>query len=84
MRKNDMDEKKTLMVKKLGAGEARPVEITPDTTARRVLTMVGASQTMILTPAPQMGIVFDDSEVLWGEVVTGQTLFAGMPTPCGC
>jgi hypothetical protein len=79
-----MDEKKTVVVKKLGAPEPRTVEITPDTTARRVLTMVGASQTMILTPAPQMGIVFDDEEVLWGEVVTGQTLFAGMPTPCGC
>jgi hypothetical protein len=83
MRKKDMDEKKTLMVKKLGAGETREVEISPHTTARHVLTMVAASQTMILTPAPQMGIVFDDEEVLWGEVVTGQTLFAGMPTPCG-
>ena len=79
-----MDEtKKTLMVKKLGAGEMQQVEISPQTTARRVLTMVGASQTMILTPAPQMGIVYDDEEVLWGEVVSGQTVFAGMPTPCG-
>jgi len=78
-----MDEKKTLMVKKLGAGDTREVEIFPQTTARQVLTMVAASQTMILTPAPQMGIVFGDEEVLWGEVEPGQMIFAGLPTPCG-
>jgi hypothetical protein len=59
------------------------VELLPSYTAGEVLRRIGASDGMILSPAPQMGLVFDSDEEVWPNVTSGQTLFAGLPTPVG-
>jgi hypothetical protein len=77
-------ESKKLIVKRLGAPGTMEVDLLPSDTAGDILSRIGANGDMILSPAPQMGLVFDSDEEVWGSVVSGQTLFAGLPTPVGC
>ncbi len=77
-------ESRKVIVKRLGAPGTVEVDLLPSYSARQVLEKIGASADMILTPAPQLGIVFDADEEIWPSVVSGQTLFAGLPTPVGC
>ncbi|MDQ3831625.1 MAG: hypothetical protein M3361_20475 [Candidatus Tectomicrobia bacterium] len=76
-------ESRKVIVKKLGAPGTVEVDLLPSYTARDVLRRIGASDGMILSPAPQMGLVFDPDEEVFDGVVSGQTLFAGLPTPVG-
>ena len=76
-------EAKKLTVKRLGAPGMVEVDLLPTYKARDILGKIGASADMILTPAPQLGIVFDADEEVWPSVVSGQTLWAGLPTPVG-
>jgi hypothetical protein len=78
----DEDSKK-VSVKRLGAPGTVEIELLPDYTAGDVLRRIGASADMILTPAPQLGWVFDLEEAVFPAVVSGQTLFAAPPTPVG-
>jgi hypothetical protein len=76
-------ESRKVIVKKLGAPGTVEVDLLPYDTAGDILRRIGANGDMILSPAPQMGLVFDSDEEVWPSVAWGQTLFAGLPTPVG-
>jgi hypothetical protein len=77
------EEKKVVLVKKLGTNIGREVNIFPGTTAEDVLNEIGATEAMVLSPDPTAGKVFGSDEVLWSQIVDGQKLYAALPTPVG-
>jgi hypothetical protein len=76
-------ENKPVLVRKLGAGQAFRIEVTPDTTAEHVLSQIGASASMVLTSDPRRAVVFGQDEALWDVVEAEETLYAAPPTPVG-
>jgi hypothetical protein len=78
------ENRKVVLVKKLGTNTGKEVNIYPGTTAEDVLSEIGASQAMVLSPDPTVGKVFGSDEELWSQIVDGQKLYAALPTPVGC
>ena len=78
------ENRKVVLVKKLGTNMGKDVEIFPGTTSEDVLSEIGASQAMVLSPDPTAGKVFGSDEVLWSQIEDGQKLYAALPTPVGC
>ena len=77
------ENKKVVLVKKLGTNIGSEVDIFPGTTSADVLAEIGASQAMVLSPDPKEGKVFGSDEVLWSQIEDGQKLYAALPTPVG-
>lgn len=78
------ENKKVVLVKKVGTNMGSEVDIFPGTTAEDVLKKIGSSQAMVLSPDPKEGKVFGSDEVLWSQIEDGQKLYAALPTPVGC
>jgi len=72
-----------IMVKKVGAGEVKEVDVLPSDTAQQVLSKAGASASMVLTSDPQRAKIFGGDEVLWEFLEEGMQLYAALPTPVG-
>ncbi len=71
-----MQEHKKIRVKRLGVMGTVELDLLPYYSAQDVLVRIGASEGMILTPAPQPGMVFEADQELWDQVQPGQTLYA--------
>jgi hypothetical protein len=77
------ENRKVVLVKKVGTNMGREVDIFPGTTTADVLSEIGATEAMVLSPDPKEGKVFGSDEVLWSQIEDGQKLYAALPTPVG-
>jgi hypothetical protein len=74
---------KLVRVRKVGSGEEMEVSVHPDDTAEKILTKVGATNTMVLTADPQHAKAFGKTEVVWEFLEEGMKLYAAPPLPVG-
>jgi hypothetical protein len=70
-----MQDSKKLVIKKMGDPGTVAVDLLPWDSAADVLHKSGAGADFMLSPAPQMGIVYDADEEVWNWVMEGQALY---------
>jgi hypothetical protein len=76
-------ESKKLVVKRVEVPGTVDVDLLPWYTVRDVLRRSGAEAGMLLSPDPQLRLVWGEDEEIWDQVTPGQTVYAVLSQgPC--